>query len=69
MPAWPTIAQAPQPPLPSPPANGEKISATAQCVQTGSTLCVVSVSVTSTRAGEAKVCAIATVTLRVVGMA
>ena len=50
------------------PANGEKISATAQCVQTGSTLCVVSVSVTSTRAGEAKVCAIATVTLRVVDM-
>ena len=50
------------------PANGEKISATAQCVQTGSTLCVVSVSVTSTREGEAKVCAMATVTLRVVDM-
>jgi uncharacterized protein (TIGR00369 family) len=50
------------------PANGEKITATAQCVQTGSTLCVVSVSVSSTRGGEAKACAIATVTLRVVDM-
>ena len=50
------------------PANGEKITATAQCVQTGSTLCVVSVSVSPSSGGEAKVCAIATVTLRVVDM-
>ena len=50
------------------PANGEKITATAQCVQTGSTLCVVSVTVHSTRGTEATVCAIATVTLRVVDM-
>ena len=50
------------------PANGEKISATAQCVQTGSTLCVVSVTVSSIRGGEAKVCAISTVTWRVVDM-
>ena len=50
------------------PANGEKITATAQCLQTGSTLCVVSVTVSSTRSGEAKICAIATVTLRVVDM-
>jgi len=50
------------------PANGERITATAQCVQTGSTLCVVSVTVSSTRSGEAKICAIAAVTLRVVDM-
>jgi uncharacterized protein (TIGR00369 family) len=50
------------------PANGEKITATAKCVQTGSTLCVVSVTVTTTRMGEPAVCAIATVTLRVVDM-
>ena len=50
------------------PGNGEKITATAQCVQTGSTLCVVSVSVSPSSGGEAKVCAIATVTLRVVDM-
>ncbi len=50
------------------PANGEKITATAKCVQTGSTLCVVSVAVSSIRGNEATVCAIATVTLRVVDM-
>jgi uncharacterized protein (TIGR00369 family) len=50
------------------PANGEKVTATAQCVQSGSTLCVVSVSVASTRADAATVCAIATATLRVVDM-
>ena len=50
------------------PANGEKVTATAKCVQTGSTLCVVSVTVATTRMGESAVCAIATVTLRVVDM-
>ncbi len=50
------------------PANGETITATGHCVQTGSTLCVVSVTVSSTRASETRVCAIATVTLRVVDM-
>jgi uncharacterized protein (TIGR00369 family) len=50
------------------PANGEKVTATAKCVQTGSTLCVVSVTVATTRMGETSVCAIATVTVRVVDM-
>lgn len=50
------------------PASGESISATAQCVQTGSTLCVVSVQISSTRHGEPVLCAIATATLRVVDM-
>ena len=50
------------------PAKGEKVTATAKCVQTGSTLCVVSVAVSSIRGNEATVCAIATATLRVVDM-
>jgi uncharacterized protein (TIGR00369 family) len=50
------------------PANGEKIIATATCVQSGSTLCVVSVAVSSIRGGAEAACAIATVTLRVVDM-
>lgn len=50
------------------PANGEKITAVAQCVQSGSTLCVVSVSVSTTRDRETAACAMATVTLRVVDM-
>lgn len=50
------------------PANGEKISATARCVQSGSTLCVVSVTVESQKDSASTVCAMATVTLRVVDM-
>jgi uncharacterized protein (TIGR00369 family) len=50
------------------PANGESVTATAKCIQTGSTLCVVSVTVATARMGESAVCAIATVTLRVVDM-
>ena len=50
------------------PANGEKIVATATCVQSGNTLCVVSVAVSSIRGGAETACAIATATLRVVDM-
>ncbi len=50
------------------PANGEKITATASCVQNGSTLCVASVAVSTTRGDEPTLCAIATITLRVVDM-
>ena len=50
------------------PANGETLSAKAHCVQSGNTICVVSVSVSTRRKGEDVVCAMATVTLRVVDM-
>jgi uncharacterized protein (TIGR00369 family) len=50
------------------PANGDKITAIAKCVQSGSTICVVSVTVKTTSGGEPTVCAIATATLRVVDM-
>ena len=50
------------------PANGDKIVAKATCVQTGSTICVVTVNVTTERQSTDVLCAIATVTLRVVDM-
>jgi uncharacterized protein (TIGR00369 family) len=50
------------------PANGETLSAQAHCVQSGSTLCVVSVSLSTSHSGEDAVCAMATATLRVVDM-
>jgi uncharacterized protein (TIGR00369 family) len=50
------------------PANGEKLTAIAKCVQSGSTLCVVTVTVSTTSGTETSVCAIASVTLRAVDM-
>ena len=50
------------------PANGQSIIAKAKTIQVGSTVCVVAVEVTTAFEGEEKLCALATVTLRVVDM-
>ncbi len=50
------------------PAKGPLLVAKAQCVQTGSTICVVSVALSSVADQQATPCAMATVTLRVVDM-
>jgi uncharacterized protein (TIGR00369 family) len=46
------------------PANGSSITATARAVSVSSTLCVVTVEVTTEKEGNSVVCAIATATLR-----
>lgn len=50
------------------PAKGERIVAKAKAIQTGSTVCTAAVEVFSLAASEATLCAVATVTLRVVDM-
>lgn len=51
------------------PADGDSLTAKAQAVQVGGTVCVARVDVTTAKAGEAeRLCAIATVTLRAVEM-
>lgn len=50
------------------PADGEVLLARARAVQTGSTICVATVEVSTTREGAESLCAIATATFRVVEM-
>ena len=50
------------------PANGTSIIARARAVQTGNTICVVAVEVFSQADTQETLCAMATVTLRVVDM-
>ena len=50
------------------PASGTSIVAKARAVQTGNTICVVAVEVSSHAEAQETLCAIATVTLRVVDM-
>ncbi len=50
------------------PANGPSIAAKARTLQVGSTICVAAVEVTTPMQGSEVLCAVATVTLRVVDM-
>ena len=50
------------------PADGERIVARAKAIQVGSTVCTARVEVLSPRAEEQRLCAVATVALRVVDM-
>ena len=50
------------------PADGASIVAKAKAIQVGNTVCVANVEVFSARDGSEKMCAFATVTLRVVDM-
>ncbi len=50
------------------PAEGERLVAEGRCVQSGSTICVASVQLDAISGGQARRCAIATATLRVVAL-